>query len=86
MGYEERICNEWGDGRGVTACATCNGESLIYRPVKEVVMDVERKKYNASGLRLDSYVVSETIEIGGLDACPHCAVIAEFQFNGMEER
>ena len=49
-------------------------------------MDVERKKYNASGLRLDSYVVSETIEIGGLDACPHCAVIAEFQFNGMEER
>ena len=50
---------------------------MIYRPVRTVAKRVTRLFYNAEAMMLDSKEVEESIEIGGLDACPECTAASE---------
>ena len=83
---DTRLTHEMGPGERGTGrvayhhpyiCTTCNGEGMIYRPVKTVTKRVTRSRYNEANMTIDNYQVAEDIEIGGLDACPECTAASE---------
>ena len=53
-------------------------EGYIFRPTKTVRQEVVRHKYFED--RLVEFKEEVESVIGGIDACPKCAAIAEFEY------
>jgi hypothetical protein len=64
-------------------CQTCNGDRIIYRPVRTLTAVHERGTYFSwPEEKWLPILVEEDWEIGGIDACPECQQMSEAEFNG----
>ena len=59
-------------------CPQCLGSGMIERDVREVTVDCETFILQEWGY--EKVIKQETVELGGIDACPSCTRMAEIEW------
>lgn len=64
-------------------CRCCGGTGMVYRETRKIQQTVKRHGYEHGRL----ITFDETVEstIGGPDACPECAALAEMEYRANKE-
>ena len=62
-------------------CHECNGTKEIVRPMRTKTVIIERP-YRGQN-RIEYAITAERVRLGGADACPICAAIAEVEYQAL---
>ena len=58
-------------------CPMCGGERMIMRPAHTITKEIRVEYWDELEMEYRNRLETTTSEVGGLDACPLCAGIAE---------
>ena len=59
-------------------CHICKGRGEIVRPIHTKTVEFTRSMQSRGVV--ENYYVQETVVLGGADACPRCARLAEIEY------